>query len=265
MITKQIINTAIKAAIDAGDEILKVYHSNDFGVEIKSDNSPVTIADKKASDLIVKALTKFNYPVLSEEEKEVPYPKRKDWSTLWVVDPLDGTKEFIKKNGEFTVNIALVQNEKPIFGIIYIPVLEEIFYGGKDIGSYKVMKADFKANTLENEMEGEKLPNAQRDDDILMLTGSRSHGSEQTQHYFDTLKKNHPKIEFIKLGSALKFCRLAEGLIDIYPRFQYCMEWDTAAGHAILQGVNKDIKKVDDNLPLVYNKENLLSPFFIAQ
>lgn len=178
---------------------------------------------------------------------------------------MDGTKEFIKRNDEFTINIALIGNNKPTFGIIYLPVLGEIFYGGKDLGSFKILAHEFEGNIMVPGKEGETLPNTIREDNKYLVTGSRSHGTKETQTYFENLKEKHQNISFVKLGSALKFCRLAEGKVDLYPRFQYCMEWDTAAGHAILQGVGKDIVKVDDGEPLVYNKENLLSPFFIAQ
>lgn len=265
MITQQLINKALYAAISAGKEILEVYKTKNFKVEYKEDLSPVTLADKKASKAIIKALQDFDYPILSEEEYIVPYKERKKWNTLWIVDPLDGTKEFMNRNDEFTVNIALVSYGEPIFGVIYLPVSGELFYGGKNIGSFKLLANEFKGNIMIPGNEGERLPIDNRLGGQYIVVGSRSHDSPQTDEFIMKLKQEHTNIQFKKYGSALKFCRLAEGKVDLYPRFQHCMEWDTAAGHAILQGVEKDILSVEKNLPLTYNKENLLSPFFIAK
>ncbi len=256
-----LLDIAISAAIRAGEEILHIYQSGDFSIEIKDDNSPVTKADKLSSKVIVAELAKTNIPVLSEEEKEIDFETRKHWSELWIVDPLDGTKEFIKKNGEFAINIGLVKNKKPFLGVIYIPVSGEIFYGSKETGSFKCSKNEYLAKGIKSDYK--QLPYHKNTNEYV-VTGSRSHSSEETQNFFEKLKKKHTNSNFKKIGSSVKFCRLAEGKVDIYPRFQYCMEWDTAAGHAILLGAGKDMRKIDGS-EVVYNKKDLLSPFFIAE
>lgn len=259
--TNRLFDIAIRAAIEAGDKILEVYESDDLSIEIKEDDSPVTKADKLSSKVIVSRLAQTSIPVLSEEEKEAPYEVRKNWKRLWIVDPLDGTKEFIKHNGEFAVNIALIEDKKPLLGVIYIPVSNEIFWGAKNYGAYSSSKEKYATEGINSNHI--KLP-FHKNKNEFVVTGSRSHGSEETQDFFEKLKETHPNSIFKKVGSSVKFCRLAEGTVDLYPRFQYCMEWDTAAGHAILQGAGKNILKTDGG-EVLYNKENLLSPFFIAQ
>lgn len=259
---EKLINIAIKAAIAGGDEILKIYQLDDFGVEIKHDNSPVTLADKASSKAINSYLNQTNIPVLSEEDEHTAFPIRKHWNKLWVVDPLDGTKEFIKKNDEFAVNIALVEDKKPVFGIIYIPTTEELFVGGKTIGAFKFLKKEVELPNF-NFKNSTQLP-TQVNKNKYIVTGSRSHNSTETEDFVKDLKADHKNIEYVKVGSSIKFCRLAEGKIDLYPRFQLCMEWDTASGHAILQGIGKEVVTIADKTPLVYNKESLYSPFFIA-
>lgn len=267
MITKKHINKALKAAILAGEEVLKIY-KRDFEVEYKNDHSPVTEADKVSSKIIVDHLKDLEFPILSEEETEVPFSERKNWKALWVVDPLDGTKEFIRKNDEFTINIGFVSDGKPVFGIIYIPVTGEIFYGGKRLGAFKLKKEDFDESIFLPEENNYQLNSDFADiakKESIVLAGSRSHSSKETEAFINELYAKYNDLKFIKIGSAIKFCRLAEGKIDMYPRFQACMEWDTAAGHAILQGLGKDVLRVYDGKPLVYNKKDLLSPYFIAQ
>lgn len=257
-----LLNRAIEASILAGVEIMKIYQAEDFGVEYKEDNSPVTIADKLASKKIVEVLKETPVPILSEEEIIAPYSERKSWNKLWIVDPLDGTKEFIKRNGEFCVNIAYVENEKPVFGVIYIPVTKELFYGGKSIGAFKIENVtEYNANLLENEVN---LPTHKNENKII-ITGSRSHGDERSVEFYNEIKSKHSNVEFLKVGSAIKFCRVAEGKVDYYPRFHPCMEWDTASGHAIVQGMGKDVVNAHTNSPLMYNKEDLYSPHFILK
>ncbi len=257
-----LIKKGIEAALAGGNEILNIYKSQNLGVEIKKDNSPVTLADKHSSKAILDVLYTTGIPIICEEEKIPPYEVRSKWEYLWMIDPLDGTKEFIKQNGEFCVCIGYIEDNNPILGIIYIPTTQEIFYGGKDIGSFKMMKNQFKPDfKVEN---GTKLFKKQANNPLI-VTGSRSHGSEETELYFNQLKAKHPKLTFLKVGSAIKFCRLAEGKVDLYPRFQLCMEWDTAAGHAIINGIGKEVFYVNKKTPLVYNKEDLYSPYFIAK
>ncbi len=254
---------AIKAAIEAGKEILEVYNSDDFQVQIKADNSPLTLADKRANTKIMSYLDGTNLPVLSEEGKEIPFTERQKWKKFWLVDPLDGTKEFIKRNGEFTVNIALIEGHTPIFGVIYVPITKELFYGGLDFGAHKVLNIDSFDESREVLIDkSEKLP--------LILSrpftvvASRSHLSTETQEYIEKLKELHSDLEFISKGSSLKLCAVAEGTADVYPRFAPTMEWDTAAGHAIVKAMGGTVSKTDGT-PLVYNKENLLNPWFIVK
>lgn len=250
-----LIKIAIKAAIEAGEAIMKIYSdpNADFGVEIKSDSSPLTIADKKSNEVIVSHLKDCGIPILSEEIKQAPYSQRKDWNRLWVIDPLDGTKEFIKRNGEFTVNIALVEDGSPILGVIYVPVTGELYYGDSESGAYK-------------EVDGNKtkLP-IKQDRTGYMVVASRSHLSPQTESFIAELGKSHPEIEMVSKGSSLKICLIAEGAADIYPRYAPTMEWDTAAGDAILRAAGGTMRHAYEQYPLRYNKEDLLNPHFIAE
>jgi len=239
-------------AEEAGKTILEVYNSDDFGVEIKSDNSPLTKADKASNDIITKRLTEL-YPeitILSEEGKEIPYDERKNWKQFWCVDPLDGTKEFIKRNGEFTVNIALIKDNKPIAGVIFVPVTNEVFYGDIENGSFKI---DSKGNKIKIRVSS-KSPT-----DELNVVQSRSHSGDEENQFYSKYKIK----QALSKGSSLKICLVAEGLAEIYFRGGPTWEWDTAAGHAILLGaggyfVNKNKSE------LVYNKEVIKNFGFIA-
>jgi len=254
---------AINAAIDAGLEILKVYKSDDFQIEKKGDDSPLTLADRIAHQKIMEYLVKTKIPVLSEEGKQIPYEKRKSWNKLWIVDPLDGTKEFIKRNGEFTVNIALIENSKPVFGVIYIPVTKELYFGIKEVGAFKVAKINSVTNKDLNVLmqHGDQLP--LQIDRSYTVVASRSHLSNETKDYIDELKQQHADLEFISKGSSLKFCAVADGSADVYPRFAPTMEWDTAAGQAIVESMGGKVTKVD-GFPLLYNRKDLLNPWFIV-
>ncbi|MCF6185271.1 MAG: 3'(2'),5'-bisphosphate nucleotidase CysQ [Bacteroidales bacterium] len=263
---KDLILTAIKASVQAGKAILKVYESNDFHTSIKADNSPLTQADKNAHNVIMQILQTTNLPVLSEEGKDIPYSERKDWELFWLVDPLDGTKEFIKKNGDFTVNIALIENNIPVAGVIYIPVNGILYFAEKSIGAYKMDYLQWMGLEIEN-LEflidiSEKLPVDKTE--IFTVVGSRSHMNDETKEAFEKLEKEHGKIEIISRGSSLKLCMIAEGKADSYPRFGPTMEWDIAAGHAIVTAAGGSVTKIDSS-PLNYNKENLLNPYFIAK
>ena len=245
------LSIAKKAAIEAGLEILKLYQQK-VDVEFKKDSSPLTIADKKANDIIEKYLLTTNIPILSEEGRHAPYQERSNWNLVWIVDPLDGTKEFIKKNGEFTVNIALVKNGIPIIGVIYVPVTKCLYFASYQ-GSFK-------------ELEGErlKLP-LMRNNNIYKVVGSRSHVSSETEKYYADLKKEKNEIEFVSLGSSIKICLVAEGVADVYPRFAPTMEWDTAAGHAIAKYANKKLIDLETEQEMVYNRSNLKNNWFIVK
>ena len=262
---KVLLQNAIVATIDGGKEILDVYE-NEFDVEYKEDNSPLTVADKRAHNAIMKTLEKTGVPVLSEEGRAISFEERGKWPILWVVDPLDGTKEFIKRNGEFTVNIALVENGAPIMGVIYVPVEDTLYFGAEGVGSRRLKGAAAKIanNTLEDTLNtSDVLP--QKQDRVFTMVGSRSHMSDETAQYFEGIKKEHPDAEIMSRGSSLKICMVAEGSADVYPRFAPTMEWDTAAGHGIAKYAGFEVVRPDDNLPLEYNKEDLLNPWFIVK
>ncbi len=248
---EELLNIAKKAAVLAGEEILKIYNSEDFFIEYKDDKSPLTIADKKANAIIEKYLIKTKIPILSEEGKHSDYRERKRWNKLWIVDPLDGTKEFIKRNGEFTVNIALIQDDSPILGVIYVPV-KKILYFASEKGAFK------KSGDII-----QKLP-VNKKKKKYVAVGSRSHMSEETQDFFDKLKENHGEIEIVSMGSSLKICLVAEGIADVYPRFAPTMEWDTAAGHAIAKFAGKKFIDYSTMQEMKYNREKLLNSWFIV-
>lgn len=260
------IDIAIRAAFDAGQEILKIYNDPnvDFSIEIKDDNSPLTIADKASHNIIIKHLGKTSFPILSEEGKSMDYSIRKTWEKFWLVDPLDGTKEFIKRNGEFTVNIAFIENGKPTMGIIYIPVLNTIYVSKIETGAWKLENVNENCDWHFIQIHGVKLP-ILSEKKIYTIAGSRSHMSEETQDYLSEIKEKYPEINFISKGSSIKICLVAEGIADEYPRFGPTMEWDTAAGHAIASAAGKNLWLTDFSSELHYNKENLLNPYFIVK
>ena len=256
----QLLEIALKTSVEAGKAIMEVYHSDDFNVQIKSDSSPLTKADLAAHNIIVSHLRSTNIPILSEEDANVSFEERSKWNRFWLVDPLDGTKEFIKKNDEFTVNIALIENGVPILGVIYLPVFETIYFASNEIGSFFQKNISIAQKMIET---AEKLP--RKLPEVYTVVGSRSHMNEQTQAYFSELEKEKGKIEIISKGSSLKLCMVAEGSAHEYPRFGPTMEWDTAAGHAIALYSGARVTKDDKKTDLVYNKKNLLNPFFIVK
>lgn len=259
---------AIRAALDAGKSILDIYNdpNSDFGIERKADNSPLTRADKAAHRLIAKALSVTALPLLSEEGKQLPYAKREAWELFWLVDPLDGTKEFIKKNGEFTVNIALIAKGEPVAGVIYVPVRKELYFGADTQGAYKLTNADcMQQPSIEEIMQrAQRLPLAMGHQGLVVVA-SRSHQSEETTRYIENLRKQGQPVTLISSGSSLKICLVAEGSADIYPRFAPTMEWDTAAGHAIARAAGCNIYHIDEKTPLHYNKEDLHNPWFVVR
>lgn len=250
------LKIAIEAAVKAGERIMEIYDdpASDFEVERKADNSPLTKADRAAHAQVVEVLGALDIPILSEEGRAIPYEERAAWSRLWIVDPLDGTKEFIKRNGDFTVNIALVESGEPVLGVIYIPVTGELYYGSREEGAFKV-GAD--GETI-------SLPQSYERDEYLVVA-SRSHLSAETEAFVETLRADHPNVEMVSRGSSLKICLVVEGLADVYPRFAPTMEWDTAAGDAILRAAGGALRLTDRDEVLQYNKENLLNPHFLTR
>lgn len=264
------VMAAIDAALKAGKEILSIYEdpASDFKIERKADNSPLTIADRKAHETIVAILNDTPFPVLSEEGKHMGYEVRSQWDTLWIVDPLDGTKEFIKRNGEFTVNIALVQNSVPVMGVIYVPVRKELYFALEGVGAYKcsgIIGLEDDSVALERLIkESERMPLEDVCDHFIVVA-SRSHLSPETEEYIADLKKKHGSVELVSSGSSIKICLVAEGKADVYPRFAPTMEWDTAAGHAIARAAGMEVYQAGKDEPLRYNKEDLLNPWFIVE
>lgn len=256
------LNKAIGAAIKAGDAILEIYNTT-FTVESKEDNSPLTLADKAAHEVIMNELEVLGDPILSEEGKHVAYQIRKNWKSLWIVDPLDGTKEFVKRNGEFTVNIAWVHEGYPVLGIIYVPVTRELFFASKGQGAYKFVAAQgVKLEELITHAQALKSISV---DDTCRIVASRSHMSPETEDFISVKKKEYAMVETVSKGSSLKFCLIAEGLADVYPRFAPTMEWDTAAGQILVEEVGKSLVDCTTGQRMVYNRENLLNNWFLVE
>jgi len=267
----QLLHQTIIAAVLAGKEIIDVYNTK-FDVEYKDDNSPLTLADKKASEKIMEELRQFNIPVLSEEGVHESFETRKAWTKLWIVDPLDGTKEFVKRNGEFTVNIALVEDNSPTLGVIYSPVFKDIYFAAKGIGSFKIDKEQFsslvnsiKEASLETLLGLAKSLPIISDRKNYIVVASRSHMSTETHQHIEALKLQHKEVDIVTTGSSIKMCWVAEGVADEYPRFGPTMEWDTAAGQAILQEANASLIDFETKQPMKYNRKNLLNNWFIAK
>jgi len=254
------IQDIVKIAKDAGTAIMKIYNQ-DFSVEYKTDNSPLTIADQKSNEIIVSALNQLpvnsllnqSIPILSEEGKRTPYDERKNWNYFWLIDPLDGTKEFVKRNGEFTINIALIHKKTPVLGVVYSPVLNVCYWAKSNEGAFK---------------DGKKLPlQTKRQRDVYKIVASRSHMSSETKDFIEAIDTDKEK-EVISIGSSLKICLVAEGEANIYPRLGPTMEWDTAAAHAIVNESNGLFNKYLDNGTYqqhLYNKKNLLNDWFVVE
>lgn len=257
-------NIAIQAAVEAGYKIIEIYNNFDGEIISKDDDSPLTIADKESNEIIKKFLLQTNIPIISEEIKNADFSERKNWNVCWIVDPLDGTKEFIKRNGQFTVNIALVEKGKPVFGVIYVPVTKELYVGlvhqNKSL-YYTVTDGKF---SIENFNDNSSELKPIKDNKIINVVCSNSHLNEETQLYIDNLKQQFEVVNSVNAGSSLKFCLVASGKAQVYPRLAPTMEWDTAAGQAICNAVGVKVISQETNEELLYNKENLLNPSFIV-
>ncbi|PKP19833.1 MAG: 3'(2'),5'-bisphosphate nucleotidase [Bacteroidetes bacterium HGW-Bacteroidetes-21] len=261
----ELIFKAILAAEAASKAILKIYSEGSGKVYLKSDQSPLTDADLAANNEIISILSDTNIPLLSEEGKDIEYRLRSQWDLFWMVDPLDGTKEFISRNGEFTVNIALIEKNKPIGGVIWVPVKDTLYFALKGMGAYK--KSGFQAShchSLQDVMSLSEKISASTPQKTLKVVASRSHLNKETQDFISDLSNKFGKVELISCGSSLKFCTMAEGKAGIYPRFGPTMEWDTAAGHAIAEEAGCIVKHENGKDSFVYNKENLLNPAFVV-
>ena len=281
-----LLSVAIRAALAAGRDIMDIYNGpiEDFQIEHKADNSPLTRADKAAHARIMSFLEPTGIPVLSEEGAHLPYSTRSTWHRLWIVDPLDGTKEFIKRNGEFTVNIALVEDGVPVMGVIERPTPDPsrqggeagaLFFGSKEEGAWRADIYDDEdidyiihtAQPLPCYSRRPPLPDGRSLGVDLRFTvvASRSHLSPETEAFINELRKEHPDMELVSSGSSLKICLVAEGKADIYPRHAPTMEWDTAAGDAIARAAGCVVVNAQTGQPLTYNKEDLHNPWFIVR
>ncbi|MBW2998575.1 3'(2'),5'-bisphosphate nucleotidase CysQ [Candidatus Woesearchaeota archaeon] len=249
------INIIKEIALEAGKEVMKIYQK-DFKVEYKNDASPLTEADLAANDIIVRAL-QANYPsipILSEETKHAPYEERKSWDKFWLVDPIDGTKGFVMKNGEFTINIALIENGTPTVGAVYIPVSKILYYSDGESSFKQIGEAEpFKITVRE-------IPK-----DKITVVGSKNHMNKETEDFVSKLSQEFGEAEFVSTGSSIKLCWVADGTADFYPRLGPTCEWDTGAAHAVVKGAGGKVLQFGTDKELVYNKENLLNPFFIVQ
>ncbi|QQS28892.1 MAG: 3'(2'),5'-bisphosphate nucleotidase CysQ [Sphingobacteriales bacterium] len=254
--TEQIdLNYLLELVKEAGRAIMEVY-SQTFEVIQKSDDSPLTLADTRSNQILVAGLIQKypHIPVISEETKLTGYSDRKNWETYWLIDPLDGTKEFVKRNGEFTINLALISHQTPVTGIVYVPAQELTYYAIKGKGSFKLEKGKPPVKLKSSPAELGKP---------VLTFASRSHRNQATDDFIQGLVKKYGEVTVIGAGSALKFCFVAEGKAHFYPRFSPCMEWDTAAGHIVATESGATVVQPDGS-PLIYNKENLLSPSFIV-
>ena len=259
---EKLLKLAVNAALEAGKEIMRVYQDpkQNFAIEEKSDKSPLTRADRAAHKCIVRHLSETGIPILSEEGAHLPYEERKEWHRLWVVDPLDGTKEFIKKNDEFTVNIALVEDGSPVLGVIHVPVTGMIYFGIVGMGAWKGT-----SNPSGREKKVLPIEEEAGKESVYTIVASRSHMNPETEQYISQMRKLHKAVQLISSGSSLKICLVAEGKADVYPRFAPTMEWDTAAGDAIIRASGKKIINAETGQPLTYNKPDLHNPWFIVR
>ena len=261
---EKLLYTAITAALEAGKAILEIYHAGDFDVQVKGDNSPLTKADLVSHRKIVAHLEKTNIPILSEEGKAIPYKQRKGWRQLWIVDPIDGTKEFVKRNGEFTVNIALIENQKPSIGVIVVPATRDLYFSTKETGAFK-MSVDLEDYDVAALLfKGNKLP-LKRTNKTFTIVASRSHMSQETAAYVQEMRVKQGDVQLISKGSSLKLCMVAEGQADCYPRFAPTMEWDTAAGQAICEHAGFKVIDWETKAPMLYNREELLNNWFLVK
>lgn len=267
-IRKYLLCEQFNAAVRAGAEIMKIYKHSDYGIELKSDDTPITIADRMAHNSIKRSLGATRIPILSEEGRSMLYEERCNWELFWLVDPLDGTVEFIKGNNEFTVNIALMENNVCISAIIYVPYHHKIYIAERGRGAWVMydVAPESEASYCYDHIHNNKaaLPLAEATHDTFRVAVSRSHQTPETHAHIETLRGDHPAIEIVEQGSSYKFCLLAEGSVDYYVRTTTTSEWDTAAGELILAEAGGVTYDYNTHTHLLYNKEVLDNPWFIA-
>ena len=256
---------AIKAAILAGEKIIET-KAKGFDIDKKADESPVTIADLASNKVIYSIIEPVGLPILSEESKILDYKERSDWKQAWIVDPLDGTKEFIANRTEYTTNIGLYDNGEIVLGAVYVPELKQLYFAAEEVGSYLCQNiTSAELSDLNNLIsKSQKLPLAAKDDSDFVVVASRSHLSKETEDFIEKLKEYHPSLDIESYGSSLKLCKVAEGIAKVYPRLGPTMEWDVAASVAIVKYAGLEILKYPEYEPLEFNKENLLNPYFVV-
>lgn len=256
------LKLGIQAALAGGEEILKIYDKEDLGVQYKEDNSPLTLADLASNEAITAVLIESKLPILSEEGREIDFDERKNWEYLWIVDPLDGTKEFVKRNGEFTVNIALVHNNEIVAGVVYTPVTKELYFASQETGSKKIL---VRSTLAIHELFDQAISLPCEKTNTFTIVASRSHPSIETAKYIERCKEEYGEVEILSRGSSLKLCMVAEGKANCYPRFAPTMEWDTAAGQAICKFSGASVIDYETKKEMIYNRENLLNNWFLVE
>ena len=265
-IREYLLPRAFNAAVRAGAEIMKVYNSSEYNVEFKSDKSPLTIADRLAHNKIKEMLGETRIPILSEEGREILYDERKNWEMFWLVDPLDGTKEFIKRNNEFTVNIALMVDNRCVGAIVYVPYLGKVYFAEQGGGAKLLegVQPDENASYTDADIRqrAQSLPLASAAHDTFRIAVSRSHQTASTKKYIDMMREKHDNVEVVEQGSSYKFCLIAEGVLDYYPRTTHTYEWDTAAAELILVEAGGTVRSLPKRETLQYNKSDLRNPWF---
>ena len=258
ILNKTLINNVIELAVEAGHRIMEIYDT-DFDVEHKSDDTPLTAADMAAHNTIVDGLSKLTpeIPVLSEESASIPFSERSQWQRYWLVDPLDGTREFVKRNGEFTVNIALIDNHESILGVIYTPVTGVTYYAARGFGAFKKTMGDANEN---NHAAATPIRSRCKTPESTIIAGSRSHRGDSLEAFLKRLGD----YEIISMGSSLKSCLVAEGCADIYPRLGPTSEWDTAAAQCVVEEAGGCIIKTNGETLRYNTKDSLLNPHFLV-
>jgi len=267
---------ALQASLHAGEAILSVYRGT-VAVEYKADQSPLTQADTRSHAIILRHLDDTGLPVLSEEGRNIPYAERSGWERLWIVDPLDGTKEFIKRLGEFTVNIAVIEGQRPVIGVIFVPVKHVLYFGVRGEGSFRVddpaamhdlltapASRDSQDSLKRLVQSAARLPVEHAPHSPFVIVGSRSHATPELHAYVEQKRRELGEVTFLSAGSSLKYCLVAEGRADVYPRLGPTMEWDTAAGQVIAEAAGAAVTRYDTGGPMVYNKEDLLNPWHVV-
>lgn len=268
--TDYLLVHAYNAAVRAGARIIDIYTGGcDYAVDMKSDHTPITLADRDAHELIKKYLSQTRIPLLSEEGRDLLYEERRNWDLFWMVDPLDGTKEFLKGNGEFTVNIALLYNNEPVIGVIYVPYIHRIYFALKGAGSYlkTTIEPDHEALfDLDQIWNGaQRLPLREMRNEPIRIAMSRSHNTRETFEHVARIQSDYPGAEIVEQGSSYKFCMLAEAAVEVYVRTSNTYEWDTAAGEIILTEAGGVVESFEGGEGMQYNKVSLHNPYFVCR